>query len=147
MSTSEKPAPLPPTSNPSDLPHIYVINSSSAFLELIRDILSDVRLHITLEQMRPNPEVTISNLRSAQPDLLILDVVPYTDDAIQILERMKDDSDLQNIPVMLISTSTNTAERIAETYTSLVREVLSKPFELDDLYAKLSKLISGIRAP
>jgi CheY-like chemotaxis protein len=147
MANPENPLPLPPTSGPDNRPHIYVINANEAFLELIGDILRDARLHVTLEQMRPNPEVTLGNLRSAQPDLIILDVIPYTDDAAQLLERMKNDPDLATIPVMVASTSTNAAERIATAYTPPVCEILSKPFELDELYIKLSRIVAGIRAP
>jgi DNA-binding response OmpR family regulator len=145
--TEENPLPLPPLAGPDGRPHIYVINSSSEFLELIQEVLSDIRLHVTLEQMRSNPEVTIGNLRSAQPDLLMLDVVPYTNDAVQILERMNHESDLDHLPVMLVSTNQHTAEQLAEAYAPLVREVLPKPFDIDELYAKLSQLVANIQVP
>ncbi len=134
--------PLPPTPGADDRPHVYVLNSDEDFLELIAGLLADVRLRISLEQLRPNLEVTVQHLRSARPDLLVLDVVPYRDDARQLLERIADDAALRELPVMLASTSANVAERLAEVYSAQVWAVLPKPFDLDDLFVMLRRLIA-----
>lgn len=132
---------LPPTPSPDNRPHVYVINSSQDFLDMIDEVLSDVHLFVTLEQLRPNVEVTLQNLRAAQPDLLLLDVVPARSDADRLLAALAGSGDLNEIPVLLASTSARLAEGLANQYPSLVREILPKPFELDDLYARLHRLV------
>jgi CheY-like chemotaxis protein len=132
---------LPPTPSPDGKPHVYVINSSQDFLDMIHDVLSDAQLFVTLEQQRPNVEVTLQNLRAAQPDLLLLDVVPARSDAARLLAALADSEDLHEFPVLLASTSPQLAEALAKQYAALVREVLPKPFELDDLYARLHRLV------
>src|SRR5579884_1691041 len=97
--------PLPPVPTDDDRPRIYIINSDEAFLEMMADLLTDTRAQVTLEQMRPNVAVTLDNLRSARPDLLILDVVPVRTDAATLLDAIEDDDDLRELPVMLASTS------------------------------------------
>lgn len=132
--------PLPPTPAPPGMPHIYVINSDEEFLETIGDLLQDSRVRVTLEQMRPNIEVTLANLRSAQPDLLILDIVPHRHGAQLLLDRMLHDDELRQIPVLAASTNPGLAEQIAATHQPLVRDVLPKPFDFDEFFATLRRL-------
>ena len=147
MPDNGSPLPLPPTP-PQDSPsRVYVINSDPGFLEMIGDLVSDARLAVTLEQMRPNIDVSLDNLRLAQPDLLILDVIPYRHDAELLLSRMAEDSALRRLPVMLASTSPGLAEQLANTYSDLVRDVLPKPFNIDDFYLLLKRLIVGVYVP
>jgi DNA-binding response OmpR family regulator len=139
--------PLPPTPAPPGVPHIYVINSDEEFLETIGDLLTDVRVRVTLEQMRPNIEVTVANLHSAQPDLLILDVVPHRRDAQWLLERMGADLELSQIPVLAASTNSGLAEQVAATYAPLVRAVLPKPFDVEEFFATLRHLKVPLQVP
>lgn len=135
---------LPPTPGPDNRPHIYVMNSDPAFLEMIGELLDDVRAHVTLEQMRPNVEVSLENLRSARPDLLILDIVPRQRNTTTLLEHMERDKDLRHLPVMVASTSPALAEAVGNAHGDLVRDVLPKPFDLDTFYARIANLVSGI---
>lgn len=138
---------LPPSPESSDLPFIYVVNSDPDFLQMIGSLLEDVRVRVQLEETRPNVAVTVDNLRSAKPDLLLLDVVPYRNDARLLLERIAADAELHNMPIMLASTSAGVAEELANTYGDHVLDVLPKPFDLNDFYAKLSRLLVGVRMP
>jgi DNA-binding NtrC family response regulator len=136
--------PLPPT--PADnIPHLCIINSNEGFLELMHDVLTDVRLHVTLEQLRPNVEVTLNNLRSAKPDLVLLDFIPFQSDASQLLSALASSEDMRELPVMLVSTNPTQAEQVANQHSQLVRDILPKPFELDDLFRKLQRLM-GVSA-
>src|SRR5262249_60095530 len=96
---------LPPMPSPDGRPHIYVMNSDSDFLTMINALLEDARVHVTLEQLRPNVEVSLDNLRAARPDLVILDVTPYPRDAIELLEHMQRDYELKRLPVLVASTT------------------------------------------
>lgn len=138
---ASRPLPLPPSPEPDGPPHVYVINSDPSFLEMVGELLADTRVRVTLEQLRPNVLVTVDNLRSAQPDLLILDVVPYRGDAEQLLDELRDDDDLNELPVLLACTSAGIAERLAERFPDLVRDVLPKPFDLDEFFTRLERLL------
>ena len=138
---------LPPTPAPDNRPHVYVLNSDPDFLEMIGELLHDARVHVTLEQLRPNLQVSLDNLRSARPDLLILDVVPYQSNSAAFLDYLEADSELARLPVLVASTSAHAAEALAGEHPDLVRDVLPKPFDLDAFYATLSKLVVGIVVP
>lgn len=142
---ADSPLPLPPTPGSGDMPFVYVINSEPSFLELIADLLADVRVRVQLEAMRPNLEVTLDNLRSARPDLLILDLVPYQADGMLLLDRIASDEALRTLPVMVASTSPKLAERAADEHAEVVRDVLPKPFDLDVFYKKMDSLLARVR--
>ena len=147
MTTDDKLPVLPPTPSLDGQPHIYVMNSDSDFLAMIAALLEDARVHVTLEQLRPNVEVSLDNLRSARPNLLILDVTPYPHAAVELLEHMERDDELKQLPVLVASTSPRVAEDVADAHADIVREVLPKPFDLDAFYTTLRRLVAGIVAP
>lgn len=138
--------PLPPFRPNDGRPLVYVINSNEEFLEIIAELLSDSRAEVVLEQMRPNIEVSLDNLRSAHPDLLILDIIAHQKDGPILLARIAEDEELHNLPVMLASTNLRIAEELANTYPNVVRDILPKPFDLEDFFAKLNHLVVGINA-
>ncbi len=141
--TTKRPTqlPLPPAPVAGDLPHVYVVNSDADFLEMIAELLSDSRVRVTLEQMRPNVAVTVQNLRSARPDLLLLDVVPFHDDADVLLDALESSDDVHGMPVLLASTTPGFAEKVAARHGEFVRDILAKPFELDAFFELLSRLL------
>lgn len=139
---AESPLPLPPTPGPSDRPSVYVINSDPSFLEMIADLLDDVRVRVQLEALRPNLEVTLDNLRSARPDLVILDLVPFQKDGMLLLERIAANEELCKLAVMVASTNANLTERAIKEHPDVVRDVLPKPFDLDEFYVKLERLLA-----
>ena len=143
MADDDSAPPLPPLPLENDRPRVYVVNSNEDFLEMIGEVLTDARLNVSVEQMRPNVEVTLGNLRSARPHLLMLDVVPYHNDARTLLDALAADAELSSVPVMLASTSPKVAEQLADEYSDQVRDVLPKPFDLDELYAKISQLVGA----
>jgi CheY-like chemotaxis protein len=139
--------PLPPLPSPAGQPHVYVINSDSAFLEMIGDLLEDARAQVTLEQMRPNIEVTIANLCGAQPDVLLLDVMPLHDGAAHLLDRLEMEPRLRDLPVILASTTPDLAEELAEAHAARVASVLPKPFDMDHFYLLLHRVVRSLRVP
>jgi DNA-binding response OmpR family regulator len=143
MKQHPTPLPLPPAPTADGLPHVHVVNSDPDFLEMIAELLSDSRVRVTLEQMRPNVAVTADNLRSARPDLLLLDVVPFRNDADLLLGQLEADEEMRGLPVLLASTTPGFAERVAERHAEVVRDIVAKPFEVDDLLDRLGRLLNA----
>lgn len=147
MPTDGDALPLPPVREGDERPYIYVVNSDPDFLEMIGELLADARAQVTLEQMRPNVDVTLANLRLARPDVLLLDVVPFQRDAQLLLDRLEQDATLGELPVILASTIPAVAEQLAETHASLVRDILSKPFDIDDFFTILHRVVTRLHVP
>jgi CheY-like chemotaxis protein len=134
--------PLPPRPAADGKPLLYVLNNNAEFLELIREVLADVNLRVVVEQLRPNPEVTLENFRSSQPDLILLDYVPFISDARYLLEALRASADLRKLPVLLASTSPQAATALADQFSGQIIDVLPKPFELEELYRLLRQFLS-----
>lgn len=142
MDTTDEPMPLPPRPAADGKPLLYVLNNNAEFLELIREVLADVNLRVVVEQLRPNPEVTLENFRSSQPDLILLDYVPFISDARYLLEALRASADLRKLPVLLASTSPQAATALADQFSGQIIDVLPKPFELEELYRLVRQFLS-----
>ncbi len=145
MSNRNTPLPWPPLAQRNGLPLIYVINSDAEFLEMVADLLADSQVTTALEQLRPDISTTLANLRTARPSLLLLDVIPFRPDAEKLLAAMEADPDLRRVPTIVASTSARVAERAAAAHPQLVRDILPKPFGLDEFYETLGRHVAGIQ--
>jgi DNA-binding NtrC family response regulator len=145
MSHRNTPLPLPPVASRNGQPGIYVVNSDAEFLEMIGDLLADSQVTVSLEQMHPDVAVTLDNLRLARPNLLLLDVIPFRPVAERLLDEIEADPGLWQMSVIVASTSPAAAAQVAKAHPRLVRDILPKPFGLDEFYDTLSRHVAGIR--
>jgi CheY-like chemotaxis protein len=75
------------------------------------------------------------------PDLIFLDVMMPGFDGIETLKRLKADSLLKDIPVVML-TAVVTEKAKAETHNLKVEGYLNKPLEMDLLLAKIEEIKS-----
>ena len=68
-----------------------------------------------------------------RPDLILLDLNLPKLDGRQVLERIKADPHLQQIPVIILSTS-NAEQDVISAYNNHANCYLTKPTDLDDFY-------------
>jgi DNA-binding NtrC family response regulator len=134
--------PYPPTgAHGGRQRHVFVLDSDPAFLEVVGDLLAEVHLRATLEPLRGDVAAVCERLRAALPNLVLVDVTPQRAEAEALLELMEADASLQTIGVLLASTNLGLASRLAQAHGSLVRDVLAKPFDLDEFYAQVCRLL------
>lgn len=138
---------LPPAAEGTP-PHVYVLDADPAFLEVAGNLLAEAGVRMTLAPFQGTADELLAGLRAAVPDLLLLDVVPQRANAGQILTSMRADPALAAVPVLLMSTNPTAAQRVAEPHAALVRDLLAKPFDIDDFIAKITRLLGrGRDAP
>jgi CheY-like chemotaxis protein len=80
--------------------------------------------------------------QTAQPDLILLDLMMPGMDGFEVSRRLRDDPATASIPIVVMSAS----ERIRN--PSMILAVdgrLPKPFELDELYATVARWVQGPR--
>jgi len=125
----------------------YMPLTRAAEILLVEDNPSDVRL--TVEAMREGK--VLSNLhvvgdgeealdflltrgkheRAVRPDLILLDLNLPKMDGRQVLSEIKTRDDLANIPVVVLSTSSD-EEDVARSYALHANCFISKPMDLDE---------------
>ena len=82
-------------------------------------------------------------LRRQYVKLVLLDVVMPFFDGIQTLEKIREDVKLKNIPVMMLTASTD-KKHIQKAIQLGVKDYIKKPFMPDDLVSRVSKKLGPI---
>lgn len=105
---------------------------------------------LILEQKLPCRVITCDNgiqgieiLQRQYVRLVLLDInMPYFD-GIQTLERIREDPKLKNMPVIMLTASTN-KKHIAKAILHGVKDYIKKPFMHDELVERVSKKLGPI---
>jgi CheY-like chemotaxis protein len=84
------------------------------------------------------------HVKCPRPDLILLDLNMPRTDGREALAKIKSDSQLKNIPVLILTTSREERD-IALCKQAGASSFLSKPTEFEDLIDMLSKFCTAIR--
>ncbi len=127
-------------------PHIFVVNGAPEFLNLMRELLQDEDYNVTTTNFIP---ATFAQIGSAQPDVLIIDLVVGRRAGWDLLETLHADAATAGIPVITVSTDRGQLTRAKELAARYgVTALLQKPFDLDDMLALVTAaLLQGHAIP
>lgn len=115
---------------------ILVIDDDDAIADVIMMALEDEGHHV----LRSMGAASLDVVRREKPDVIFLDLMMPGMSGVEVAKHLKNDADTQNIPIIVISA----ANRIREFRHDLpVEGFLAKPFELDELFASVSRFIEG----
>jgi DNA-binding response OmpR family regulator len=119
--------------------HVFCVNRSPAFLELLADLLEEERYAVSTTT---HHETAFAQILAARPDAVIVDVVAWDDDAWQLLQRLSTDAATAAIPLVATSTDPAVVER-AQAQPARYRpdRCLVKPFDLWALVDALDSLL------
>jgi DNA-binding response OmpR family regulator len=115
---------------------ILVVDDDLAILEALDITLRDAGYET--ETSAKNGEYVEQSLRRQLPDLMILDILLSGHDGRDICKTVKSLEETKGIPVILISAHPD-AEGTA--YDAGADDFLSKPFDIDDLLARVQRLV------
>lgn len=86
----------------------------------------------------------LASLAADRPDIVLLDVMLPGYSGLQVLEAMRKDEALRDVPVIVVSAWQAPSDREAAEAAGADR-FLGKPFELEELTAQVSELLeSGV---
>jgi CheY-like chemotaxis protein len=112
-----------------------VIDDDPAFQELIR-LLLETEGHTVLSH--PSALNAVERVISEHPDLVILDIMMPGATGWEILNRLKAQRDTADIPILVCSAAVPDIVKARGGLQILNVEALLKPFEVDELFAKIS---------
>lgn len=119
--------------------HIFVVNSSASFLDIIRELLQDEHYNVTTTNFLPE---TFATIEAAKPSLLLIDLAVGEQAGWDLLASLREGATTHRIPVILVSTTPSLLDRAREEHAALGGDrYLIKPFDLDDLLAMVQDLI------
>jgi len=118
---------------------ILVVDDDEDCLAMVKTILTNSDFQVFTA---PNGKEALKQLQSLNPALVILDIMMPEMNGYEVVEAMKADTNLQNLPVMML-TAKATDEDVIEGYkTYAVDYYITKPFNTRQLMAGV-KLILG----
>ena len=127
--------------SPSDvpLPKVLAIDDS----ELIHRLLQVRLQHEQLElHGATEAEDGLRMARSLRPDVILLDIEMEGMDGFQVLQVLKSDVDLQDIPVIFISATASMEDRVRALDLGAI-DFVGKPFEVEELDKDLRIAAAG----
>lgn len=84
-----------------------------------------------------NGQEALGKIQTEKPDLVLLDIMMPVMDGFSVLEKVKSDSDLRGIPVIIISAN-NDLQSVVKGIKLGAEDYLPKPFEPTILQARIS---------
>src|SRR4051812_19623573 len=120
MGKTEKPA------------HVMVINDVPELLEVLRAILEDEGYRVSLDTFSDfDLDAKFAHIAEVKPDALVLDLVIGSELlGWQLLQRIKLDRSLAQMPVVVCTAAAHQVEEIGAHLKTLGVAVILKPFDI-----------------
>jgi DNA-binding response OmpR family regulator len=121
--------------------HIFAIDGSPDFLNVIRDLFQDEGYNVTTTNFVPN---SFQQIAALDPDALIVDIVVGQRAGWELLEQINAAAATTGIPVLIVSTDPRLLKRAQEQAARYGKNrYLIKPFGLDDILAQIREMIGS----
>ncbi len=121
--------------------HIFAINGSPDFLNVIRDLLQEEDYNVTTTNFVPN---SFDQIAALEPDALIVDIAVGKRVGWELLEQLNAEASTTGIPVLVVSTDPNLLERAREQAAQYgSHRYLVKPFGLDEILEHTREMVGA----
>jgi len=112
---------------------ILVVEDTPTSLELITYILTGEGYQV---RTADSGELALASVEDKPPELILLDIIMPGMDGFEVLRRLKAQEKTHDIPVIILSALTETAQRIEGLNLGAV-DFISKPYQADELLARV----------
>ena len=117
--------------------HVVVIGEDDEpIARLLRDAINDEPAYQAV--IVADGALVLETVRQVHADLLILDVMMPGLSGIEVYDRVRADPDVRNMPVLFVTAAPQDFKRHFK--DRRVSDVIAKPFDLNDLLAKVRAL-------
>lgn len=112
---------------------LLVVDDNPANLEIATDYLAEYGFKVLVAR---SGEVGLERAQRAQPDMILLDVMMPGINGFETCERLKADTETQDIPVIFMTALTETEHKVAGFQAGAVDYII-KPIEKSELLARV----------
>ena len=124
-------------------PTVYFIDDSATMREVMKIAFRRENIEVVACH---DASTALAQIETARPDIIITDVIMPDKDGYEVCQFIKQHPQLNRIPVMLMSGVVN--RDVAEKAFSVkADELIRKPFQPQDLIARVKQLLSPRLAP
>lgn len=126
--------------NPSpadDKPSILIVDDTVMDAHTLSDYLEEFGFDVSLAE---NGQAALQQVEQAKPDLILLDVMLPDMDGFQICRRLKDDKKSKDIPVIFLTTLSDTVDKVKGFELGAV-DFISKPLQYREVLARVQNHI------
>lgn len=116
---------------------ILVIDDDIDTLQLIKIFLEANNFEVFTFS---NGEITITEILSHSPDVILLDVYLKGSNGVEICNQLKGDSLTRHIPIIMLSAQTTDYLILRK---CAAEDFISKPINMDELIARIDKQIKA----
>jgi len=125
--------------------HILLVEDNPADADLVREALAEAQVPSEITTVSDGIEA-LQYLRkeapyaaAARPELVLLDLNLPRMGGLEVLVQMKTDPELRRIPVLILSSSTSSAD-VLRSYDLHANSYIAKPADLDEFFAFMQRL-------
>ena len=135
----------------SETVYVSKVNSSTETILVVdddTDILALLEMSLTSDGFKvitaSDGMEGLERAKTDHPDLILLDVMmPYMD-GLQVIEKLKSDSDTSSIPVLWITAKSQTEDKLKGLETG-GDDYITKPFDLREVSARINAVLGRTR--
>jgi DNA-binding response OmpR family regulator len=119
--------------------YVLIAEDDRDIAELLRQALSE-RLVVETEVVA-NGALVMDSLIARRPDLLILDIQLPGLNGLDVFDIVRNDRHWKGVPILFLTALPEKA--LTASAPTGVHEILAKPFDVDDLLARVDRLTDG----
>ena len=86
----------------------------------------------------------LETVRREKPDLILLDLMMPDMDGWEVYQQIKADSDLRQIPVIVITAKAQSIDKVLGLHIAKVDDYITKPFGPQELMESVEKILSKV---
>ena len=120
---------------------ILVADDEDAIVGLLQDALKSVSYDVVVAH---NGEEALQQIAHKAPDLVVLDIQMPKMDGYEVCKQIKSDVYLRHIPVLMLTAQAGTRSKVVGLEQG-ADDYLTKPFEMDELLARIRTLLRRAR--
>ena len=121
---------------------ILLVDDDPDFVEATLTVLESVPYEVTVAY---DGDEGLAVVRDVQPDLILLDIIMPTQDGFHVCERLKEDPELWDIPVIMLTSLSqhigSTAYSVQDGMMLEADDFIDKPVRPQELLARIARLL------